>query len=326
MPAAQPQFDRSFQARTGSLLVALGAALWSLDSIFRARLIGSYSPFLIVFLSQSVCAVFVLPALAWNWRRLLALSLRDWLAFLYLAVAGNILAMAAFTFAFAHASSYSVPILIQKVQPFVTTTMAVIFLRERLPRAFFPCLAGAVVGSVLLSYRGLDFSSLEPEDLKAVGFALVAAFLWATGTVVGRFTSLRHSHWLVTGLRYGISILLILLALPFWGGIVAAQGARVLADLPNFLGMALVPGLLALSIYYRGLQATRASVACLLELAYPLAAVLVNWLVLGKALTALQLCGALVLVASAAALSLHLARDAEGAPALPVEELPPPVG
>jgi drug/metabolite transporter (DMT)-like permease len=44
---------------------------------------------------------------------------------------------------------------------------------------------------------------------------------------------------------------------------------------PNLLGIALVPGLLALLLYYRALAKTPASLATIAEMAYPVAATLI---------------------------------------------------
>ena len=44
---------------------------------------------------------------------------------------------------------------------------------------------------------------------------------------------------------------------------------------PNLLAIALVPGLLALLLYYRALSKTPASLATLAEMAYPVAATLI---------------------------------------------------
>src|SRR5207244_4752757 len=49
-----------------------------------------------------------------------------------------------------------------------------------------------------------------------------------------------------------------------------------LDDLPLYLGLALLPGLIAMLLYYRGLASAPASMATLAELAFPITGVLVN--------------------------------------------------
>jgi drug/metabolite transporter (DMT)-like permease len=55
--------------------------------------------------------------------------------------------------------------------------------------------------------------------------------------------------------------------------------------------MALVPGLAALLIYYRGLRNTRASLAAVAELCFPATAALLNWIVLGAGVSFIQVAG-----------------------------------
>lgn len=59
--------------------------------------------------------------------------------------------------------------------------------------------------------------------------------------------------------------------------------------------LALIPGLLALSIYYKGLQTTPASVATLAELAFPLSALTLNYFVFGTTVGPSQLAGIVIL-------------------------------
>lgn len=87
-------------------------------------------------------------------------------------------------------------------------------------------------------------------------------------------------------------------------------GSRGTADLVigretvvPLLLLALVPGLLALLLYYRGLRQTPASAATIAELAFPLSALLINWLAFGATLAPGQVLG----LAALAAILVHMA-------------------
>lgn len=69
--------------------------------------------------------------------------------------------------------------------------------------------------------------------------------------------------------------------------------------------MAWGPGYLALVVYYKGLEGTQASVATLCELAFPVGAVLINWVFLDSPLSLQQILGAVLLVGSVTWLSYH---------------------
>ena len=63
----------------------------------------------------------------------------------------------------------------------------------------------------------------------------------------------------------------------------------------RLLLLALVPGLLGLLLYYRGLERTPASIATFAELAFPATALVVNYLALGATIDATQAVGFCVL-------------------------------
>lgn len=76
------------------------------------------------------------------------------------------------------------------------------------------------------------------------------------------------------------------------------------AEIWGVAGLALVPGLLAIMVYYRGLGSTPASAATLAELAFPVSALFLNWVILERTLVAGQLVGASILVATITVMGL----------------------
>jgi drug/metabolite transporter (DMT)-like permease len=89
----------------------------------------------------------------------------------------------------------------------------------------------------------------------------------------------------------------------------AAEPARVVL-------LALVPGLLGLLLYYRGLSGTKASYATLAEISFPASAIALNWIFLGVGLSANQVLG-FVLLWGAILLLGHLnARDPAPTPTI----------
>jgi drug/metabolite transporter (DMT)-like permease len=161
-----------------------------------------------------------------------------------------------------------------------------------------PALAGAYLVSAPDWRSGLR---LDPRQPLPPAAALVAAALWAACTVLGRYASGRVSPVALTGLRF-------LLALPLLAILYALQSPvdrrlpSTASEVVLLVAMALGPGLLALLLYYRGLQSTIAPMASVAELAFPLTAVLTNWIFLDVRLSGLQLAGGALLVLSITAL------------------------
>jgi drug/metabolite transporter, DME family len=99
----------------------------------------------------------------------------------------------------------------------------------------------------------------------------------------------------LTGLRFSIALPL-LLSIAAWKGALAPPAGAPGADYLRILEIALVPGLIAMLLYYRGLVRTPAAVATLAELAFPATALVVNYLFLGATLDGVQVAGLAVIL------------------------------
>jgi len=118
-------------------------------------------------------------------------------------------------------------------------------------------------------------------------YALIAAALWALGTVLGRFLAMELPFEQVTALRFAFGLPAALAA-------VLVLGAPLRASLHDELFialLALVTGLVAVLLYYYGLKRTTASVASVAELAFPVVAITVGYLAFDATLTSTQIAG-----------------------------------
>jgi drug/metabolite transporter (DMT)-like permease len=277
------------------LLVAVGAAMWGTDAILRVPLLEVASPSQIVLLEHLVLLVYSVPAVVLGWRFFRGLGAAQWVALLIIGWGGSALATLLFTTAFA-VGNPTVVILLQKTQPLFAIALAAILLRERLGWAYWPCFAVAMVGAYLISFGDLGaFRTLgSAEALAAAFLALGAALLWGSSTVLGRLVLKDMPFNTLTGAR-------LLLAVPLLAAFVVAQGsvgelgAGFAAEPGRLILLALIPGLLALLLYYRGLTGTRASYATLAELAFPATAVVLNWTFLGVGVSVNQVLGFVLL-------------------------------
>ena len=276
------------------LLVAIGAAMWGTDAILRVPLLEVASPSQIVLLEHLVLLLYSVPAVVLGWRYFRGLGVAQWGALLVIGWGGSAIATLLFTTAFA-VGNPTVVILLQKTQPLFAVALAGILLRERLGWAYWPCFAVAMVGAYMISFGDLGpFGALGSAELLTAALALGAAILWGSSTVLGRLVLKDIPFYAVTGAR-------LLLAAPLLAGIVIAQssvgglGVGFAAEPGRVVLLALIPGLLALLLYYRGLSGTRASYATLAELAFPATAVILNWTFLGVGLSPNQVIGFVLL-------------------------------
>jgi drug/metabolite transporter (DMT)-like permease len=298
------------------LLVALGASLWGTDAVLRVPLLEVMSPPAIVLSEHLVLLLYSVPAVALGWRFLLNLGTSQWVALLLIACGGSALATLLFTTAFASGNPTTV-ILLQKTQPLFAIALAHILLQERLRWVYWPCFAVAVLGAYLISFDGLaePLEALGSGQALPAALTLGAAMLWGSSTALGRFVLKDVPFHTLTGAR-------LLLALPFLLGIVLVQGSLgemgegFSAEPARVALLALVPGLLGLLLYYRGLSGTKASYATLAEISFPASAVALNWIFLGVAISANQVVGFVLLWGAILVLGHLNSRDPAPAPSL----------
>jgi drug/metabolite transporter (DMT)-like permease len=267
--------------RFSVILVAVAATLWASDAYFRNQLVSHLTPTQIVVAEDALITLFLLPVLIRSSSELRNLGPRGWLAVGIIAAGAQSLATILFTASFQVAATYKVfaeTFVLQQTQPLIAILLAWIVLGERRKPWFWPAAAVAVVAVYLVVFAQdptAPVSALQKGRVEVGLLALGAAVLWASGTVLGRFALGSISFWSMTALRFT-------LALPVLIGITLAQNGlggfthyRVSDFVPNLLAIALVPGLLALLLYYRALSRTPASLATIAEMAYPVAATLI---------------------------------------------------
>ncbi|WP_199430022.1 DMT family transporter [Qaidamihabitans albus] len=293
--------------------MAIAAALWGTDGLLRLPLADALPAATVVFWEHLLVAVVLLPLLPAAVRSLSRCGPREWAAVLVIGGGSSALATALFTAAF-QAGDPVTPLVLQKLQPLFAVLAAFVVLGERLRPGYLLFAVPAVLGAWLLAFA--DPLDVRVTALRAALLALGAAALWAAGTVLGRLVSTRLRPRDVTALRFSIG-------LPFAALIVLGTGNEFAVSRDNAVGLvllALVPGLLALSLYYVGLRATPAARATLAELAFPATAAIIGVSFLNATLTPTQWLGLVVVVVSITALGWH-ERRARRAPVVAEPEL-----
>ncbi|MGZ4135724.1 MAG: DMT family transporter [Tumebacillaceae bacterium] len=300
-PSVRPNARQATNSTTwrlnGIWLVAIGAALWGTDSVLRMPLLQTFSAVEIVLLEHLLLAIYAIPVLWLNRHQLRGLTYKQWGAILFISWGGSGIATSLFTEAFAYGNP-NVVLLLQKLQPLIVFLMARTMLKEKLPRHFGWYLLIALLGTYLLTFGfSTPFSGGGRSESTAALLAIGAAALWGGSTVMGRILLDKMTFETVTGARF-------LFALPFMAVVVLNSGSNFGHLFSEFAAwkpfglvflQALLPGLISLLLYYRGLSTTKASYATLAELAFPAAGVLLNWAFFQQTLTAGQFTGFVII-------------------------------
>lgn len=293
--------ELSVRAGDRTWLIAVAASFWGFSSLLREPLSKQLPALTVVFAEHLVLVVLVSPWIVAAVRALVRSSGRTKLGVLVIGAGSSALATTMFTAAFRLGDPIT-PQVLQKLQPLLAILLAAVLLRERVTKRFPLFAVPAVVGAWLLAFP--EPLGVGVQSLASAALAVSAAGLWAAGTVLGRMVSAELSFVHVTTLRFTVG----LVALAAFA-LIRGTPVGVPADLvPRLVLLALVPGLLALVLYYLALRRTPASRATLAELTFPVTAAAVGTTLLDGRLDPSQWFGFAVVLASVVLLALHEAR------------------
>jgi len=270
--------------RYSVVVVSVEATLWATDAYFRNQLVKHLTPSEIVVMEDALVALFLLPVLIRSLGEVRKLRARGWLAVIAIAAGAQALATILFTKSFSY-GMYSETFVLQQTQPLIAIVLAWIMLGERRRPWFWAAAVVALIAvymvvqapNISLRQPLAPITSLTGGRVDAGLYALGAAALWAGGTVFGRYALGSISFWSMTSLRFTVAlpILLAVMLLSPGEGFAGFSHYTFNDFVPNLLGIALIPGLLALLLYYRALSKTPASLATIAEMAFPVAATLI---------------------------------------------------
>lgn len=295
-------------------LVAVAASLWGLSALWRSPLTQHYPPLAIVFWEHLLLVLLAAPWLLTACRHLLRATRGTQLAVLVIGSGSSATATLLFTAAFRVGDPVT-PQVLQKAQPVMAILLGALLLGERLRPRFVTFVIPALVGTWMLTFP--DPLGATVESSQAALLALCAALLWAAGTVLGRLASTELGFKDLVALRFTIGLITLATLAAMSGTPISLSWSAA----PSIVLLAVIPGLLALVLYYLALSRTPAARAALAELAFPLTAAIIGVTVLDARLSASQWIGAVILVVAVVSMMLHELRSRQPA----VEGRPRPV-
>lgn len=282
--------------------MAVAASLWGLDGLLRQPLAAAINPATVVLWEHLIVVVLLVPFIPSAFRAFVGCSGRDKAAIVTIGVGASAVGTALFTEAFrlsGETGDFITPLILQKLQPIFAVLLAVVLLRERLKPGFAIYAVPALIGAWLMAFA-------QPFDVKIAAlqsalFAIGAAVLWAAGTVLGRMVAATVGPRDMTVLRFGFGlpaafVVALLVGAPLTPG---------WTNMPGLVLLAVIPGLLALALYYMALRYTAASRATFAEMAFPATAAVVGVLFLGTTLTWSQWLGLAIVVAAVTVLGFR---------------------
>lgn len=293
-------FKNSETKFLSSAAIIIAASLWGVDGIVLRPSLYSLPVPLVVFVESAIVAVLLTPFLIKRISPLKSLTLKDWIAFVGVALFGGAIGTMAITKALFYVNfvNLSIVILLQKLQPVFAISLATLLLKEKLPKEFFLWASLAIVGAYFMTF-GLSSPNFSTGDKTTIAalFALLAAFSFSSSTVLSKRALRNVNYEMGTYLRFLFAAIIMLVIAASTGDISNIKDITTKQTV-IFLIIAFTTGGSAIFLYYYGLKRISASVASICELAFPLTAVVLDYFVHDNILSPVQWIGTGVLIIS----------------------------
>ena len=296
----------------GIFFVIVAGLLWALDTLIRYPLLGSgISAERIVFTEHLFLTLFFLPLLIKDRKIIWDMKISSFFYFIVVGVFGSAIGTLAFTRAFTMINP-SLVILLQKLQPIISFTLASFLLGEKMKRPFLIWAGVALLGGILvsstdilpgLSHFDFKFGFLSQTAMMGYLLTLVAVISWGASTVFGKkLTSQGYTETQMMSGRFIFGFVFLSFYIYANRGLINFDWQMIVWG--KILLMVTLSGLLGMYFYYKGLKTISAHVCAIAEMFFPLSAVAINWVVLGAKLTPVQLVGAGLLTLASAVIQL----------------------
>jgi drug/metabolite transporter (DMT)-like permease len=294
-------FYENKAAMIGIFAVIIAASLWGVDQVLiRPNLFHLENIAMIVFLEHLIGFIIMSTFCWYGISEIKKLDLKDWGSFFWVSLFGGAIGTMAIVKALilVQFNKIAIVALLQKLQPVFAIIVAIIILGEKPTKKFYLWAVVALIGSYFVTFGfGTPDLTIGNNVFMAALYALLAAFAFGSSTSFGKHALQKVSFRTGAYIRFGMTtvimfaILLLTNAFSFFSKV-------VLKDIGFFVLIAFTSGALAMFLYYFGLKRITASVSTFCELAYPVTAIVLDYIINKATLSMGQWLGALLIIVS----------------------------
>ncbi len=272
------------------VMIAIAASLWGLDGVVLTPRLSNLHVILVVFLLHAIPFIAMNVFLFKHYNELYKLDRKAWYSLIWVSVFGGAIGTIAIVKALflVNFEQLSVVVLLQKFQPVFAIILAAIFLKEKLSKEFIFWGIIAVFGGYILTF-GFDLPSFTSSNNteKAALLSLLASFSFASSTVFSKNLLNKINFISATYFRYGLTAFLMFFVVIFTGTFTEIN--KITHENWTIIGIiSVTTGTIAILLYYYGLKTVKASHSTLVELFFPISAILLDYLVNGVLLSPIQ--------------------------------------
>lgn len=282
----------------GAIVIGISATFWGFDGIvLTPRLYNLPVPF-VVFVLHFIPFLLMNFFLFKKYKNIKTLNRTELFSLFMVALFGGSIGTLAIVKALflVNFQSLSIVVLLQKLQPIFAISLAALFLKEKVRRNFVLWAILALVAGHFLTFgTSLPHFQEDKNTIYASLLAILAAFSFGSSTVFSKKLLGKLDFITATFFRYGLTALMMFI-------VVLSMGL-----LPEFKNMSsnnwLIVGIIsvttgsgAIFLYYYGLKNVKAIIATIMELFFPMSAILFDYFFNGHILSPVQWLSAAIMI------------------------------
>lgn len=284
--------------KSGPILIIIAAILWAFDGVIR-RSLFTLSPIVIVFYEHLIGSIILLPFAFKSFVRE-KITKKEILLLALVSLLSGVFGTLWFTTALLKTNyiSFSVVFLLQKLQPLFAISTAAFFLKEKITKKYIGWALLALISAYFITFKNgvVDFKA-DINYITAALYAVGAAFAWGVSTTISKLALLKKSNTYVTGLRFIITTFFAFITI-FILGAQSTLFTPTFSQYLRFVLIAVSTGMVAVLIYYKGLKKTEVKISTILELTFPIIAIIIDGVLYKSFLTTTQILATVVLLYS----------------------------
>ncbi len=286
------------QVILGAVVIGISAMFWGFDGIvLTPRLFNLPVPF-VVFILHLVPFLLMNFFLYNRYPLIKTLNKTELFSLIMVATFGGSIGTMAIVKALflVNFQSLSIVVLLQKLQPVFAISLAALFLKERLRRNFLLWAIIALFAGYFLTF-GASLPKVQ-EDMNTIYaslFAVLAAFSFGSSTVFSKKVLGKLDFITATFFRYGFTATIMFVVVTSMGFLGEFKNVTPQNWMIIFI-IAMTTGSGAIFLYYFGLKKVKAIIATIMELFFPMSAILFDYFINGHVLSPVQWISAAVMI------------------------------
>ena len=282
----------------GAAIIGLSAIMWGFDGIVLTPRLSNLNVAFVVFILHLLPFLLMSPFLYKRFALIRTLNKPEVFSLFMVALFGGSIGTMAIVKALflVNFQSLSIVVLLQKLQPVFAITLAALFLKEKLRRNFIVWAIVALSAGYFLTF-GLHLPQFQKDQdtIYASLFAVLAAFSFGSSTVFSKKILGKLDFITATFFRYGLTATIMFLLVLSFGQLnefqnITSHNALIIGIISATTGSG------AIFLYYYGLKKVKAIIATIMELFFPMSAVLFDYFINGHILSPVQWLSAAVMI------------------------------